>query len=120
MLAIDFHTVGLAIWSIWPAHIGAFVPVQTEPLEIGDELIFKTSFAAFDVGVFDPQDDGATMAAGEEPIEQSSTRIAHMKLAGRRRSKTNSHGGCWGHVKMLAVNLWRWQRHRFCSRGSLF
>ena len=55
MLPVDFQTVGLAIGSVRPTDVGAFVPIQAEPLEIGNELIFKAGFATFDVSVFDPQ-----------------------------------------------------------------
>ena len=73
MFAINFQTVGLAIRSVRAADIGAFVPVQAEPLEIGNELIFKAGFAAFDVGIFDAQHHGAAIVPGEKPVEQSGT-----------------------------------------------
>ena len=89
MLPVDFQTVGLAIGSVRPTDVGAFVPIQAEPLEIGDELIFKAGFAAFDVSVFDPQHHSAALPPGKKPVEQRRARVAHVELPGRRRSKAN-------------------------------
>jgi hypothetical protein len=52
VLLVDSQTVRLTIGSVRPIHVGAFVPVQSKPFEVGNELIFETSLAALDVSIF--------------------------------------------------------------------
>ncbi len=92
VFAINIQTVGLAIRCVRAADIGAFVPVQAQPLEIGNELIFKAGLAAFDVGIFNAQHHGAAVVPGEKPIEQSGAPIADVELSSRRRRETNPYG----------------------------
>jgi len=69
------------------AQIRAFVPVQTKPLEIGNELIFKTSFAAFDISVFDAQHHGAALPRAKSQLNRAVRRIAHVEMPSRRGRK---------------------------------
>ena len=92
VLLVDRQTVRLTIGSVRPIHVGAFVPVQPEPFEVSDELIFETGFAALDVRIFNAQHHGAAVPTREEPIEQGGTCIAHMEMPCRRRRKTNPDG----------------------------
>ena len=86
---VDVQALGLAIGRIRPAHVRPFVPVQAQPLEVGDELIFEAGLAAFDVGVFDAQHHGAAFLPGEKPVEQRGTRVADVEMPGWRRRKAN-------------------------------
>ena len=102
MLAVNLQTVGLAIGGVRSAQVGPFVPVKAQPFEVGDKLIFKAGFAAFDVGVFDAQHHSAALLPGEKPVEQRGTRIANVKMPGGRRGKTDADRRSWSHQKMLA------------------
>src|SRR3954463_3008116 len=76
--AIDLEPVGLPVGTVAAAYVRAFVPIETEPFQVGDELVFKTRFAAINVGVFDPEHHGAALLAREKPIEERGTGIANM------------------------------------------
>src|SRR5271170_4455469 len=65
LFAIEIEPVGLAIGKVWAADVGTFVPINPQPLQIGDQLIFEASFAAFDIGILDAQDHGAALLPGE-------------------------------------------------------
>ena len=55
VFAVDRQPVGLAIRTVRSANIGAFVPIEAQPFQIADELVFEASFAALDVGILDAQ-----------------------------------------------------------------
>src|SRR5947209_3314735 len=98
--AIDLETVGLPVRAVVTADVGSFVPIEAEPFQVGDELGFKAGFTAVNVGVFDAEDHGAALLAGEEPIEESSTGIADVQMAGRGWCETYADG-ILRHEKML-------------------
>ena len=102
MFAIYIQPFGLAIRNIGAAQVWSLVPVETQPFEIGDQLVFIAGFAAFYVRVLDAEHHRPTALPGKKPIEEGSARIANMQLAGGRRSKTNADRGVGGHQKMLA------------------
>jgi hypothetical protein len=83
VFAIDLKPVGLPIRPICAAHIGAFVPIEAEPFQIRDKLIFEAGFAAVHVRVFNAEDHGSTLLTGEKPIEKSRAGIANVQMAGR-------------------------------------
>ena len=56
MLAVDVQTVALAIGRMRAADVRAFVPVETQPLQVFEQLAFKARFAALQVSVLDAQD----------------------------------------------------------------
>jgi hypothetical protein len=45
----------------------------------------------FDIGVLDSQDERAAGSSGQQPVEESRTGVAHMQMAGRTGSKSDSH-----------------------------
>src|SRR5215469_3261609 len=100
VLAIDFEAVGLAIGAEWAAEVRAFVPIQAQPSQIGDKLIFEAGFAAVDVSVFDAEHHGSTLVAHKKPIEERSAGIADMKVAGRGWSEADTD--VLGHEEMVA------------------
>src|SRR5690348_15810532 len=89
MYPVNGKAIGLAIRRMRSAQIRTFIPVQTEPLEVGDELIVETGFTAFDIRVLDARHHGSAVPAREEPVEQGGTCIADMEMPGGRGSKTN-------------------------------
>ena len=102
VLAIDGDAVGLAIRRIRPSKIGALIPIEAKPLQVGDELILKARLAALEVGVFDAQNHGAAGFAGVEPVDERRAGVADVQLTRRRRRKTDANGGIGGHGFMLA------------------
>lgn len=102
MFAIDGQPVRLPIWPELTTDIRTLVPIQAEPLEVVNKLIFEASFTAVHVGIFDTQNHGSAFLPREEPVEQSRACIADVEMSGWRRGKT--HANCWivGHEKMLA------------------
>jgi hypothetical protein len=105
VFAIDIKPLGLPIRSVFTASVGAFVPIEAEPFQIGDELIFEAGFAAVKVGVFDAEDHGSTLLPGEKPIEKSCAGIANVQMAGGRWSETYADG-IFRHEKMLTKLRW--------------
>src|SRR5262249_35050905 len=91
VLAIDVETIGLAIGHVGATDIGSFIPVDPQPLQIVNKLVFVTHLTALKVGVFHAQHHGASTLADKEPIEEGSARVANMQLAsrGRRESGTD-------------------------------
>src|SRR5205807_9756353 len=51
VIAIDVQAVALAIRREWAADIGAFVPIQSQPAQVFEQLSFKASLAALHVGI---------------------------------------------------------------------
>src|ERR1035441_17706 len=102
MFAIDRKTVALAIGRMRTAHVGALVPIDAEPLQVVQQLIFVAGLAALKVGVFDAQDHGSAGLAGEQPVVKCGAGIADVQLPGRRRSETDAYLGIFAHTLMLA------------------
>ena len=69
LLAIDRQAIRLAIWTVGPTHIRAFIPVQSQPLQIVDELVLKAGLAALEVRILDAQHHHPALLPGEEPVE---------------------------------------------------
>src|SRR5579862_6408426 len=97
MFAVNVQPFGLAIGCIGATQVRSLVPVEAQPLEVGDQLILKAGFAALDVGIFDAQHHGSTLLPGEKPVKQSSARITDVKMPGRRRSKSDTNRRGWSH-----------------------
>ncbi len=102
VFAVNLQTLGLTIGRVRSAQVGPFVPVETQPLEVGDELIFKAGLTAFDVRVLDAQHHGAALFSREKPVEQGGTCIANMQMPGGRGRETYTDGRSRSHQKMLA------------------
>ena len=101
MLRVDGETLGLAIGPegafVWSAGCAwAFVPVEAEPAEVFDKLGFETGFGSFEISVFDAEDELASSTAGEEPVVEGGTRVAHVQQPGGRGGKADAGGG-FGH-----------------------
>src|SRR5271157_30784 len=102
MFAIEIETIALTIWRVRSAHIGTFIPVETEPLQVFEKLAFEAFFAALDVGVLDAQDHGAALLPGEQPVEKRGACVADVQMSRGRRSEANANLGNSAHSMMLA------------------
>ena len=82
MLAIEIEAIALTVGSVRPADIGAFIPVESHPLQVFEQLSFEALFAALDVGVLDAQHHHSALLAGEEPVEERGAGVADVQVAG--------------------------------------
>src|SRR5271154_4950613 len=53
LFAVEFQAVGLTIGNVGAADVGALVPIESEPFEVGDKLIFEAGFTALDIRILD-------------------------------------------------------------------
>jgi len=97
VLSVDGEAFGLAVGTV-DAQIGyakgrqarAFVPIDAEPVEIFNELVFKASLRALEVGVLNAEDELAAGVAGEKPIVERRARVTHVELAGGGRREPDT------------------------------
>ena len=92
MAAVDVRALGLEVGPAFAAAFGAFVPLQAQPFQAGEDLGQGLGLVAFLVGVLDAQDEGAAVMAGEQKIEQGRARAADVQVAGGRGGEAD-HGG---------------------------
>jgi hypothetical protein len=81
--------LGLEVWAVVSASLGALVPIETEPPQAVQDPGDHLGRGPLHVGIFDAQDERAPVAARIEPVEQGCTGAAHVEIAGRR----------WGEAK---------------------
>src|SRR5579863_2756632 len=105
LFAVEFQPVGLAIRRVRSANVWAFVPVEPQPFQVADELIFKTSFAALDIGILDAEHHGAALLPGKEPVEQGRAGIAHVEMPGGRGRKAHTDWKIGAHKMMLTITV---------------
>src|SRR5262249_39977654 len=101
VLAIDFQTVRLAVRRVGSADVRPFVPVEAEPLDVVNQLIFKTRLAAFHIGVFHAKHHRAAVMTGKKPVEQRGAGVPDVQLPGWRGSEPYSNGRIFRHRTML-------------------
>src|SRR6202041_1320475 len=101
VFAVESQSIRLAVGSVGATNIGTFIPIEAEPMQIPNELIFETNFTALHVGVFDAQDHGAMVVAGKEPVEKGGASVANMQMSGGRRCEAHTDGGFCVHKIML-------------------
>src|SRR5262249_2675158 len=95
---IQMQPLGLAIGTARSPDVRPLVPIEPQPPQIAHDRRLGFARRSADVGVLDPQNEGAALPAGEEPVEQRGPRVAHVELPGRTRGETNSH-------RLLAVRM---------------
>ena len=86
MFGVDVKPFRLAIGTVVPNFVRriarqarAFVPLEAEPVQVLDQLRFVLRFGTLDVGVLDAEQEGAAVAAGEEPVVEGCPSIAHVQ-----------------------------------------
>ena len=79
--------------------VGAFVPLETQPGQVVDQLGRKFGTLAAIVQVLDAQHDTAALAAGRKPRTQAAEHVAQVHAARGRRGKAardgRGSGRCW-------------------------
>jgi hypothetical protein len=58
------------------------LPVQPQPFDVVNQLIFVAALAAFYVRVFNSQDIRALLLAGKKPVEEGGAGVADVNLSG--------------------------------------
>ncbi len=102
MLAVDRETVALAIGRVRAADVGTFIPIDAEPFQIFQQLVFVARFTALKVSILDAQNHGAAGLTGEKPVIKCGAGVAHMQLSSGGRSEPYTYLGIFAHSLMLA------------------
>src|SRR3954452_12985681 len=85
------QTLRLTIRPVRPVDVGPLVPVETEPTQIAQDRGLRLAPRSFGIGVFDPQDERAALAAREQPVEERRARIADVELSCGTWREPDSH-----------------------------
>jgi hypothetical protein len=83
MFMIDLSTLALAVWTMGAANIGAFIVMDSQPMQPLNQLLFSSGLIAFLIRIFYPKDKGATAASRQKKRIQSRTGIPNMHSACR-------------------------------------
>ena len=67
-----------------------FIPVQTQPAQIIQQLRLIADLAALDIGVFNPQQKISAKTTSKQPVVERGAGVADMQLAGGRWSKADA------------------------------
>ena len=87
--------------------VGAFVPFESQPGQVVNQLSGKLRSLAAIVQVLDAQHDAAALAAGRKPRAQAAEYVAQVHAARGRRGKAAHDGRGSGD-----------ERRRWCVRGG--
>ncbi|MPM50098.1 hypothetical protein SDC9_96833 [bioreactor metagenome] len=81
--AVDLGALGLAVRAVRSADVGALVPGDAEPVQRVEDIVVRLLGGPGNVGVLDPEHQGAAVVAREGVVEQRGADIADMQVAGR-------------------------------------
>ena len=73
------------------ADLGAFVPVDPQPVEAVEDRLQRLFNVPLLIGVVDPQDELPSVLPGEEPIEQRSAYPANVQVSGGAGSESGAN-----------------------------
>ncbi|MNF87276.1 hypothetical protein D3C84_697390 [compost metagenome] len=96
VFAVDMPALALPIGAVGAADVRAFAPFDAEPAQGVVDLLFRLAGRAHLVGIFDAQDEFATVLAGKAQVEQGDIGGAYVRIAGGRRRDTGTDGGHGG------------------------
>src|SRR5947209_9601982 len=80
-LCVKLCSLRLPIRTVRPTLLRPLIKLNSKPRQIFQQLRFESRFAAGDVGVFDAQDVGAPMLAGEEVVEEGGAGVADVEVS---------------------------------------
>ena len=94
VLLINCTALALAVGPVRPTDIRAFIPIQPQPAQGVEDLLFGLGAGAHLIGIFDAQDELTTVLAGKAQVEQRNIGCADVGVTGWRRgnSGTDGHG----------------------------
>ena len=82
MAAVNFRALRLEIRPALSARFRPLIPLQAKPFKAGEYFLERLWLESLLVGVFDAQDKGTALMAGEQKIEQRRAGAADMQIAG--------------------------------------
>jgi hypothetical protein len=85
--------------------VGAFVPVDAEPLQVFDDAAGRGGGGTGCVGVFEPKDETTALAPGKGPVEKRGAGASDVEIAGGAGGKTGDDFGRRGHGRKIVA--WR-------------
>src|SRR5688500_541794 len=95
---IAVTALGLPVRAVL-ASVGPLIPIEAEPCQVVVDAVLGSRDITVDVGIFDTQDEGAAVLAGEQPVEHGDARVADVQRAGgtRREPGADHDDGrrCW-------------------------
>jgi hypothetical protein len=84
----------LTIRAIRSAPVRTFLPADSKPLKVFEDVIDGSLGRPFHIRIFDPQDEGSSSAFCKEIVEKSGSGIPDMEkpCGGRSKAHTNREG----------------------------
>jgi hypothetical protein len=92
-LLVDIATLALPVRAVRAADVRAFVPVDAQPAQGVEDLLFGLAGRTQLVGVFDPQDELTAVLLGKAVVEQCDVSGAYVGVPGRRWRDARADGG---------------------------
>jgi hypothetical protein len=83
----------LAIGPEWPTLVRSFVPIDSEPAQVLEQLLLVLFLGALDVRVYYAQNESAAVVPRKKPIEEGRARIPYVDVTRRAGCKPNSNLG---------------------------
>ncbi|MNO91922.1 hypothetical protein D3C76_834820 [compost metagenome] len=93
VLLVDVAALALPVRAMRAADVRTFAPLDTEPAQGVEDLLFGLAGRTQLVGIFDTQDELAAVLLGKAVVEQGDVSGADVGIASRRRRDTRANGG---------------------------
>jgi hypothetical protein len=91
VIDVRLHALGLTVRPVVAPGVDAFVPLQPHPAQVVQDRLLGFAGRSLEIGVLDAQDEGALLAARQQPVEQCRPGVADVQMAGGRRGETDAH-----------------------------
>src|SRR5690606_28745728 len=92
VFTVDLAALALAVGAVGTANIRALVPIQPQPAQGVEDLLFRFGAGAHLVGVLDTQEELAAGLASDALVGQGDVGSAYVGVPGRRRRNPGAHG----------------------------
>ncbi|MNN13631.1 hypothetical protein D3C81_1266690 [compost metagenome] len=93
VLLVDVAALALPVRAMRAADVRTFAPLDTEPAQGVEDLLFGLAGRTQLVGIFNTQDELAAVLLGKAVVEQGDVGGADVGIASRRRRDTRANGG---------------------------
>ena len=97
---VKLAALTLRIWCEEPTDIRAFVPIETQPVQVFIHGVYKVRLAALEVEVFVAKDETAVGGSGTLVRDPECARVSQMEVAGRRGGKSSAIRECHDRLQM--------------------
>ena len=88
---VKVKAFSLTVRAIRTAYINAFIPIHTKPFQCSFNVFFRFTAGAFQVGIFNSQNQFAAGFASQQPVEQRGASTANVKRASGAGRKSYSY-----------------------------